>query len=224
MREIEERTPESLNTTNIADDAISLVFDKEARGRVRGMGFGVTPSKVGACIQQKGTIKQLQSMMDNFQQEMQEMRSIFLRSMRQQNDQEQVASGGISSRIENDIGSSSDINGAKKIGNVNNIIQNVAIVQTKFKNVNTESIHDNTKCKLLHWCGDEVVAEGRVASTDPKAKVHHIPLGGSCWKVWVDKVLVEKVDLIRPNDEMLYLDDAIGSTVAWMSELIVLSD
>ncbi|XP_075520555.1 uncharacterized protein LOC142553901 [Primulina tabacum] len=224
MREIEECPLESLNTINIADDAIRLVFGKEARGRVRGMDFGVTPSKVGACIQQNGTIKQLQSMMNNFQQEMQEMRSIFLQSMRQKNDQEHVASGGINSGIGNDIGSSSDINGAKKIGNVNNVMQNVAIARTKFKNVNSEGIHDYTKCKLLHWCGDEVVAEGRVASTDPKAKVHHIPLGGSCWKVWVDKVLVEKVDLIRPNDEMLYLEDAIDSTVAWMSKLIVLCD
>ncbi|XP_073030168.1 uncharacterized protein [Primulina eburnea] len=114
MREIEECPPKSVNTINIADDAISLVFGKEARGRVRGMGFGVTSSKVGACIQQNGTIKQLQSMMNNFKQEMQEMRSIFLQSMSQQNDQEQVASGGISSGIGNDIGSSSDINGVKK--------------------------------------------------------------------------------------------------------------
>lgn len=97
-------------------------------------------------------------------------------------------------------------------------------VQSNLKNLNSKDIHENTKCKLLHWCGHEVVAEGRVASTDPKAKVHHIPLGVSCWKVWVDKVFVQKVDLIRPNDEMFYLDDAIGSTVAWMSKLIVLSD
>ncbi|KAG6474066.1 hypothetical protein ZIOFF_067990 [Zingiber officinale] len=77
----------------------------------------------------------------------------------------QVASGGISSGIGNDI----DINGAKQF-------------QTKLKNVNSEVVHDNHKCKLLHWCGEGVVAEGRVASTDSKAKVYHIPLGGSCWK------------------------------------------
>ncbi|KAG6535874.1 hypothetical protein ZIOFF_000904 [Zingiber officinale] len=79
----------------------------------------------------------------------------------------QVASGGISSGIGNDI----DINGAKQF-------------QAKLKNVNSEVVHDNHKCKLLHWCGEGVVAEGRVASTDPKAKVHHISLGGSCWKTY----------------------------------------
>ena len=58
---------------------------------MRGLGFGITPSKTGACIQQNETIKQLQSMMNNFQQEMQEMRSMFLQSMRQRNDEEQVS-------------------------------------------------------------------------------------------------------------------------------------
>lgn len=91
-------------------------------------------------------------------------------------------------------------------------------------NVSRGDIADNTRCKLLHWSVDGVVAEGRIASTDPKAKVHHVFLGGSCWKVWIDKVFVEKVDLIRPNDEMFFLDDAIGSTVAWLSKFIVLCD
>ncbi|KAG6531937.1 hypothetical protein ZIOFF_005773 [Zingiber officinale] len=93
-----------------------------------------------------------------------------------------VASGGISSGIGNDI----DINGAKQF-------------QAKLKNVNSEVVHDNHKCKLLHWCGEGVVAEGRVASTDPKAKVHHIPLGGSCWK-WKRRKgdLISKVDFSKP--------------------------
>ncbi|XP_075484971.1 uncharacterized protein LOC142524766 [Primulina tabacum] len=43
MKEIQECPPDSQNATNIVDDAISLVFGKEARGRVRGMGFVVTP-------------------------------------------------------------------------------------------------------------------------------------------------------------------------------------
>ncbi|XP_073311873.1 uncharacterized protein [Primulina huaijiensis] len=185
MKQIQECPPESQNTINIADDAISLVFGKENRGRVRGMGFGVTPSKVGAYVQQNGTVKQLQDMVHDLQQEMQEMKSMFLQSMRQQNQQE----------------------------------------QSNLKNVSCGDICANSKCKLLHWSVDGlVVAEGRIASTDPNTKVHHVVLGRSCWKVWVDKVLVEKVDLIRPNDEMQFLDDAIGSTVAWLSKFVVLCD
>ncbi|XP_073296932.1 uncharacterized protein [Primulina huaijiensis] len=190
-----------------------LVFGKEIRGRVRGMGFGVAPSKVGASLQQNRTIKQLQSMMHNLQQEVQQMRSIVFQNMRQQNEQERVGSGG-SIEIENDIGSGCDINRLKKSGTVDNVNQHQVASRSNVKNVSHGDIPENTNCKLLHWCGDGVVAEGRIASTDPTVKVHHVPLGGSCWKVWVDRVLVEQVDLIRPNSEMIFLDDAVGSTLA----------
>ncbi|XP_075514044.1 uncharacterized protein LOC142549135 isoform X2 [Primulina tabacum] len=226
MKQIQECPPESQNTTNIADDAISLVFRKEARGRVCGMGFGVTPSKLGAYVQQNDTVKQLQDMVHNLQQEMQEMKSMFLLSIRQQNQQEQVASGGIGSGIGNEFGSNSDINiGAKKSCDFDNVKKHLATAQSNLKNVNCGDICANSKCKLLHWSVDGlVVAEGRIASTDPNTKVHHVVFGGSCWKIWVDKVLVDKVDLIRSNDEMQFLDDAIGSMVAWLSKFVVLCD
>ncbi|KAL7233191.1 hypothetical protein ACSBR1_016925 [Camellia fascicularis] len=42
---------------------------------------------------------------------------------------------------------------------------------------------ENVKCKLLHWEGTNlVVAEGQIASRDPKSKVHHVTLGPICWK------------------------------------------
>ncbi|KAG6495573.1 hypothetical protein ZIOFF_043399 [Zingiber officinale] len=96
LKEIERCPSESHNTTNILDDAISLVFGKEARGRVRGMSFGVTPSKVEASVQQNGTVKRLESSVNNLQQEMQEM------------------SGVIGSGIGNNVGGSSH---GKKSGN-----------------------------------------------------------------------------------------------------------
>ncbi|XP_075512545.1 uncharacterized protein LOC142548067 isoform X1 [Primulina tabacum] len=203
-----------------------LVFRKEARGRVCGMGFGVTPSKLGAYVQQNDTVKQLQDMVHNLQQEMQEMKSMFLLSIRQQNQQEQVASGGIGSGIGNEFGSNSDINiGAKKSCDFDNVKKHLATAQSNLKNVNCGDICANSKCKLLHWSVDGlVVAEGRIASTDPNTKVLHVVFGGSCWKIWVDKVLVDKVDLIRSNDEMQFLDDAIGSMVAWLSKFVVLCD
>ncbi|KAG6506343.1 hypothetical protein ZIOFF_031666 [Zingiber officinale] len=135
QKKILECPPESQNITNIADDAISIVFGKEAWGRVRGMGFGVTPSKVGASVQQNGMVQQLQTIVQNVQQqmqemrqqnqlEMQEMRSMFLQSMRQQNHPEQIASGGICSGIGNEFGNNSDINiGAKKNSDFGHVFQ-----------------------------------------------------------------------------------------------------
>ncbi|XP_074565042.1 hydroxycinnamoyltransferase-like [Curcuma longa] len=96
QKEIEECPPESLNTANIADDAINLVFGKESRGRVRGMGFGVKPSKVGASVEKNSTVKHLEGVVHNLQQEMQEMKSFF-QTIKLQNEKEQVASGGVGS-------------------------------------------------------------------------------------------------------------------------------
>ncbi|KAI5337980.1 hypothetical protein L3X38_017251 [Prunus dulcis] len=62
------------------------------------------------------------------------------------------------------------------------------------------------RCQLLHWYNfelEQVVAEGHIASTDPTVKVHHMPIGRDCWKVWVDEVLDEELNLYRPTDEVL---------------------
>ncbi|KAG6499666.1 hypothetical protein ZIOFF_039456 [Zingiber officinale] len=186
MKEIQECPPESQKTTNITDDAISIVFDKETRGRVRGLGFGVTPSKVGAFVQQNQTVKQLQAMVHNLQQEMQEMKYMFLQSMRQHNQQEQVGSGGIGRVV---LGTKLvaiviSMMLKKKIGDFYNVNKHLATAQSNLKNVSRGDIRANTKCKLLHWCVDGLfAAEGRITSTDPNTKVHHVVLGGSCWKI-----------------------------------------
>ncbi|CAL5329754.1 unnamed protein product [Camellia sinensis] len=75
---------------------------------------------------------------------------------------------------------------------------------------------------MLHWEGSNlVVAKGQIASRDPKSKVHHATLGPLCWKVWVNHVTVN-VPLFRSTREMYDLQDAIGSTVAWPSQFIIL--
>ncbi|XP_073145166.1 uncharacterized protein [Henckelia pumila] len=102
---------------------------------------------------------------------MQEMESMFFQNTKHQNDQEKVSSVG-GNILENDIG--------KKSSNVDNYNQNQVATQSNLKNVSHEYIPENTKCKLLHWCGEGVVAEGRITSTDPTVKVHHVPLDGSC--------------------------------------------
>lgn len=76
----------------------------------------------------------------------------------------------------------------------------------------------NAKCQLLRWYmfeEEEVVAEGKIATTDPSAKVHHLPLGRDCWKVWVEEVYMGNLTLYRPTDEFRTLSEAMRSTVVW---------
>ncbi|XP_075486338.1 uncharacterized protein LOC142525941 [Primulina tabacum] len=99
------------------------------------MGFGVTPSKVGASVKQNGTVQQIQTMVQILQQQMQqnqleiqEMRTMFLQSMNQQNKQEHVASGGIGSGVGNEVGSNGDIDiGDKKNGDFDHVSQKVEL-------------------------------------------------------------------------------------------------
>ncbi|WOK97854.1 hypothetical protein Cni_G06562 [Canna indica] len=78
-------------------------------------------------------------------------------------------------------------------------------------------------CKLLDWLGSgEVVAEGRWSSNDPKVLVHHVPLGPNVVRVWVDVVRKPEMFVWRPTSDMSYLQDAVGSTVAWPSDKVVM--
>lgn len=84
---------------------------------------------------------------------------------------------------------------------------------------------ENAKCKLLHWYPNEdvdhVVAEGRISSTNPSVTMHNKPLGRGYWRVWVD-VVFKDINLCRPNEEHETLNQAIGSTVAWIKECVKL--
>ena len=64
---------------------------------------------------------------------------------------------------------------------------------------------------------DEVVAEGKISSTNPSTKVHCVPLGRDCWKVWVDVVFDEyqTMEVYRATMDAKQLGEAVGSTLAW---------
>ncbi|PQM35599.1 uncharacterized protein Pyn_30389 [Prunus yedoensis var. nudiflora] len=65
--------------------------------------------------------------------------------------------------------------------------------------------YENARCQLLNWYAfdeEEVIAEGKIASTDPRVRVHHMPLGRDCWKVWVEAISVPNVNVYRATDEV----------------------
>ena len=79
----------------------------------------------------------------------------------------------------------------------------------------------------MNWClfeKEEVVAKGKIATTDPYSKVHHVPLGIDCWKVWVDEVKDLNVPLYWSTSEFSSLNEAVGSTVVWPKKFIKLLD
>ncbi|KAH7849948.1 hypothetical protein Vadar_025448 [Vaccinium darrowii] len=82
--------------------------------------------------------------------------------------------------------------------------------------------YPNSDCKLLHWTGTgEVVAEGRWSSSDPNERVHHIPLRPSAMRVWVDVAKNGAAFLWRPTSDMETIEDAVGTTVAWLADKVL---
>ena len=68
-----------------------------------------------------------------------------------------------------------------------------------------------------------VVAEGRWATNDPAHKVHFVPLGNNAVKVWVDIVKVSKAEVWRPSEEIVILEDALGSIIAWPEDKVIMT-
>lgn len=57
---------------------------------------------------------------------------------------------------------------------------------------------------VFRWCY-EIVAKGTIVSIDPKAKVHHMPLGRDCSKVWVESISdgKDEMTLYKITDEAI---------------------
>lgn len=67
----------------------------------------------------------------------------------------------------------------------------------------------------------EIIAEGKVLSSNPEDKVHFVTLGPDACKVLVQIVKIGKAKVWRPNGEVEYIEDALGTTVAWPKDKIV---
>ena len=73
---------------------------------------------------------------------------------------------------------------------------------------------------MLDWA-DVIVAEGRWDSSDPTVTIHGKPLGPDFMRVWVDVDILPESYLFRPNNAMLTIQEAVGSTVAWPSKKVI---
>lgn len=92
------------------------------------------------------------------------------------------------------------------------LITNLLLVL--FLNITPQAEED--KILIYDWLkGDELIAEGRLGSTDPNTLVNNILLGPNAAVVKIDRVLKEDGSLWRPNEEMLVMGDALGENIAW---------
>lgn len=69
---------------------------------------------------------------------------------------------------------------------------------------------------------EELVAEGRICHSDPKQLVNGIPLGPSAKLVLIDNPKKVKAFLWKPTANMRYVEEAVGSKVAWPESKVVI--
>ena len=69
---------------------------------------------------------------------------------------------------------------------------------------------------------DTVVAEGRWSSSDPNARVHHIPLGSNAVRVQVDITRQLRKFLWKVTPYMTTIEEYVGSTIAWPADRVIL--
>lgn len=87
----------------------------------------------------------------------------------------------------------------------------------------SKSSSTDHKCKLIDWSGsEELVAEGRLHSSDPKQLINDLPLGPGAVAIWIDKPKLEDAFLWRPTKGLTRVGDAIGIKVAWPESKVVI--
>ncbi|KAA0038002.1 Plant transposase [Cucumis melo var. makuwa] len=184
------------SSSSIIVDAISKVLGPD-QGYVRGLGFGVTLSKVSTSIHKDKTIASLEKKIDNLTSDVDELKIVVASLLK---DKEKTSDDN-SNHLVRRVPSSTYIRTPTPTPIINSPL----------------SVTFNTphKCLLLDWVGSgEVIVEGRWSSNDPYVLVHRIPLGPNAIRVWVDTVKIPNSFLWRLTSDIIVIDDALGTTVA----------
>ncbi|XP_028085937.1 uncharacterized protein LOC114286908 [Camellia sinensis] len=188
LKQVELDDPVSSSVLKEKEDALSKILGRENQGRIRGLGKGVTLTKLCVLSQRDSYKTQEKEEASQLKERVAHLESLVTHLMKNEN---QASEEG----------------------------PTITKVSPSSQNTNTP----NKKCKLLDWIGSgEVVAEGRWSSSDPKQLVHHIPIGPNAMRVWVDLAREAGAYLWRPTADMTYIEDAVGTTVAWPADKVVM--
>ncbi|KAL6550642.1 hypothetical protein OROMI_021130 [Orobanche minor] len=81
------------------------------------------------------------------------------------------------------------------------------------------------RCKLLHTSSRNIIAIGRVHIAAGRQLLNHKPLPQACYKVSIDKALVEAACIPDiPNNVFKTINDVLGFIVAWPKDQVIFFD
>ncbi|KAL5765474.1 hypothetical protein ACOSP7_016091 [Xanthoceras sorbifolium] len=164
------------NDNNINEDSLAKVLGAEKRGRVRGLGFGATSSRVQTQIQSGGRVKQLEAELEATNDQVASLKEMINMILLNRDVQ-----------VEDVVGS--HVCTPPHVFTPHSQHGSGPMMQDM-------SQFENARCHLLYWYPydnfeDQIVAECRISRTNPKDKIHNMPLGRGYWRVWIYAVFID---------------------------------
>ncbi|KAB2622492.1 hypothetical protein D8674_024674 [Pyrus ussuriensis x Pyrus communis] len=181
-----------VDKNSVKNYALAKALGPKRRGRVRGLGFGATPSQVSVQTYNRERVIMLEK-------ELEDLKNIVHSLLVGRMGKNANSSPCVSTNHQGFGNLPND--SANHHANSANHHATSSKPQAKSSNLDASSGNLNhnspkpqgTKCKLLNWTGTrEVVALAEIASTNPQDLVHFVPLGPNHWKVWVLEILVDR--------------------------------
>ncbi|KAK9943326.1 hypothetical protein M0R45_008938 [Rubus argutus] len=182
----------SSSTTSVRDDALSKVLGEDKPGRLRGMGRGMTITKLTFFQTKDKYVAKMQEEHSNMQERINHLENL------------------VNKLVTDKIGGEADKTRDKTSTAVPSAEHQH---QHQFKKKCKLLDWSGT---------EEIVAEGCWISSDPKELVNQIPLGPNAMKVWVDIPNIPDAFLWRPTSNMTFIQQAQGKTVAWPVERVIM--
>ncbi|KAI3940814.1 hypothetical protein MKW98_030133 [Papaver atlanticum] len=183
-------------------DLLAKDLGDDKPGKLRGIGYGATKTKIVVKTHYNKIIKDCRDIMKE------EKTSIY------------VYRGG------------SHLHSVSpKSGNASNVIASTSMTVPHYENDSPisrprveEVLRKGKACRLLSWYNEnEVVADAIIAETDPKMEFHGLPIGFAAYKVTVITSHVYDAILYKQSGELKRVIDVVGTYTTWAKDLILSS-
>ncbi|KAF6142911.1 hypothetical protein GIB67_003867 [Kingdonia uniflora] len=194
-------TSEYKDQIDVGEVNLTVLFGPERTGRVKVIGFDISPM-VCNSVQQSGVLLQ------SLQEEVKELREevVLVQGLKDELALLRVQMAKLEKFVPNQISVQDEttLSESNRLASQGNHIPSHPV-----------------KCKLLLLTPSNVVATGHWYNEEPTCKVHNVPFGIGMSKVSIQISLKEDVPLARENDHLKTIRDACGSFVAWLASFII---
>ncbi|GJU42936.1 hypothetical protein Tco_1200202 [Tanacetum coccineum] len=230
LKETEDKIKEGTLKVDHGTDAMTVVLGKKKEGYARGVGSGVTYKRYFDLPRSRQasdeSIVLLQSQLDNERRERQE-KELEIHNLSNKMSQTE---GMVSPVDINPIDSSADEEGGTPVVGCEHSEETVNSVGSKkrTKSLLKESSRQDSqsqenvspllaiKCKLWHLKKSTIIALGIVYETGGKQMLHNKELPKDCYKVSIDKSLVDATCIPDVgNNGFKTIKDVVGGFFAW---------